>query len=56
MEMIDEDSDFAESAGLRLEQAFALCSFASQLAGKAGREQELRDTHQIRDTKASTSP
>ncbi len=30
------DSDFADSAGLRIEQAFALCSFASQLVGKAG--------------------
>jgi hypothetical protein len=30
------DTDFAESAGLRIEQAFALCSFASQLVGKAG--------------------
>ena len=27
--------DFAESAGARLLEAFALCSFASQLAGKA---------------------
>ena len=29
------DSDFAESAGLRIEQAFALCSFAAELVGKA---------------------
>lgn len=29
------ESDFAEVAGIRLEQAFALCSFASQLVGKA---------------------
>jgi len=29
------ESDFAEAAGIRIEQAFALCSFASQLVGKA---------------------
>jgi hypothetical protein len=33
--MTDEDRDFAVEAGRRLEQAFALCAFASQLAGKA---------------------
>ena len=31
----EHESDFAEAAGIRLEQAFALCSFASQLVGKA---------------------
>ena len=31
----ENESDFAEVAGIRLEQAFALCSFASQLVGKA---------------------
>ena len=31
----EHESDFAEVAGNRLEQAFALCSFASQLVGKA---------------------
>jgi hypothetical protein len=31
----ESDSDFAEAAGLRLEQAFALCSFAAELVGKA---------------------
>lgn len=31
----EHESDFAEVAGIRLEQAFALCSFASQLVGKA---------------------
>lgn len=35
VELTDEDSEFAVEAGRRLEQAFALCSFASQLAGKA---------------------
>jgi hypothetical protein len=30
------DSDFAENAGLRLEQAFALSSFAAKLVGEAG--------------------
>jgi hypothetical protein len=29
------DSDFPELAGLRIEQAFALCSFAAELVGKA---------------------
>jgi hypothetical protein len=31
----EHESDFAEEAGIRIEQAFALCSFASQLVGKA---------------------
>jgi len=31
----ENESDFAEVAGIRIEQAFALCSFASQLVGKA---------------------
>ena len=31
----DNEGDFAEAAGIRIEQAFALCSFASQLVGKA---------------------
>ena len=31
----EQDTDFAEAAGLRIEQAFALCSFASKLVGKA---------------------
>lgn len=31
----ESESDFAEAAGIRIEQAFALCSFASQLVGKA---------------------
>lgn len=31
----EHESDFAEVAGIRMEQAFALCSFASQLVGKA---------------------
>jgi hypothetical protein len=31
----EQESDFAEAAGLRLLEAFALCSFASQLVGKA---------------------
>ena len=31
----EHESDFAEVAGTRIEQAFALCSFASQLVGKA---------------------
>ena len=31
----DEDREFAEAAGRRIQQAFALCSFASQLVGKA---------------------
>jgi hypothetical protein len=31
----EHESDFAEAAGIRIEQAFALCSFASQLVGKA---------------------
>jgi len=31
----EHESEFAEAAGIRLEQAFALCSFASQLVGKA---------------------
>jgi len=35
MSTTDEDSDFAEAAGLRIEQAFALCSFAAELVGKA---------------------
>jgi len=29
------DIEFAEDAGKRFEQAFALCSFASELVGKA---------------------
>lgn len=29
------DIDFAEEAGERIQQAFALCAFASQLVGKA---------------------
>jgi hypothetical protein len=29
------DSDFAEAAGLRIEQACALYSFAAELVGKA---------------------
>jgi len=29
---------FAEEAGDRIEQAFALCAFASQLVGKASEE------------------
>jgi hypothetical protein len=29
------DSDFANNAGLRIEQAFALCAFAVELVGKA---------------------
>ena len=37
------DHDFAEVAGLRIEQAFALCSFAAELVGKA-REKTLRDS------------
>lgn len=31
----EHEIDFAEVAGIRIEQAFALCSFASQLVGKA---------------------
>lgn len=31
----EHESDFAEVAGIRIEQAFALCSFSSQLVGKA---------------------
>lgn len=31
----EHESDFAEVAGIRIEQAFALCSFASQLVGTA---------------------
>ena len=31
----EHESDFADVAGARIEQAFALCSFASQLVGKA---------------------
>lgn len=31
----ENERDFAEVAGIRIEQAFALCSFASQLVGKA---------------------
>ena len=31
----EADSDFAAQAGLRIEQAFALCSFAAELVGKA---------------------
>lgn len=31
----EHEGDFAEVAGIRIEQAFALCSFASQLVGKA---------------------
>jgi len=31
----ESDSDFAEAAGLRIEQAFVLCSFAADLVGKA---------------------
>jgi len=33
----EQDTDFAEAAGLRIEQAFALCSFASKLVGTANR-------------------
>ncbi len=29
------DIEFAEEAGERIEQAFALCAFASELVGKA---------------------
>lgn len=29
------EREWAQEAGLRIEQAFALCSFASQLVGKA---------------------
>jgi len=29
------DTEFAEEAGERIQQAFALCSFASELVGKA---------------------
>jgi len=32
----ESERDWAEEAGERIEQAFALCSFASQLVGKAG--------------------
>ena len=31
----EHEGDFAEVAGIRIEQAFALCSFASQLVGTA---------------------
>ena len=31
----DEDEGFAEAAGLRIEQTFALCRFAALLSGKA---------------------
>jgi hypothetical protein len=31
----EHESHLAEAAGIRIEQAFALCSFASQLVGKA---------------------
>lgn len=31
----EHESDFADLAGARLVEAFALCSFASQLVGKA---------------------
>ncbi len=31
----EADGDFAKDAGLRLEQAFALCAFAAGLVGKA---------------------
>jgi len=33
--MTEVDSDFAENAGLRIEQAFSLSSFAAELVGKA---------------------
>jgi len=32
------DTRFAEEAGERIEQAFALCAFASELVGKANEE------------------
>jgi hypothetical protein len=32
----ESERGWAEEAGERIEQAFGLCSFASQLAGKAG--------------------
>lgn len=32
------DIQFAEEAGKRIEQAFALCAFASQLVGTASEE------------------
>lgn len=32
------DTHFAEDAGTRIQQAFALCAFASQLVGKASEE------------------
>ena len=35
MTTTEADSDFAAQAGLRIEQAFALCSFAAELVGKA---------------------
>lgn len=35
MTMKHSDIDFAEEAGERIQQAFALCAFASQLVGKA---------------------
>jgi hypothetical protein len=31
------DSDFADNAGRRIEQAFALSSFAAKLVGQAGK-------------------
>lgn len=32
------DTHFAEEAGERIQQAFALCSFAAELVGKANDE------------------
>jgi hypothetical protein len=32
------DTHFAEEAGERIQQAFALCAFASELVGKASEE------------------
>ena len=32
------DTRFAQEAGKRIEQAFALCAFASELVGKANEE------------------
>ncbi len=32
------DTDFAQEAGERIQQAMALCAFASQLVGKANDE------------------
>lgn len=36
--IMHSDTEFAEEAGERIQQAFALCAFASQLVGKANEE------------------